>query len=175
MKKALAVLALSAAATGVQAQQAFVELGVGQAMYDVEDVPAGVSVDDKDTTFAISGGWMFTPNIGAEVGYRDLGGISVSAGGASASADVDGFMLGAVGRFNVAQNIAIVPRIGLYMWDASGGGLASGGSDDGTDLYFGVGAEYSFNKQFFAGVHWARFDASDADVDVIELKVGIRF
>jgi OmpA-OmpF porin, OOP family len=174
MKKALAILALSAAATGVQAQQAFVELGLGQAMYDVDGAP-GVSVDDKDTTFAISGGWMFTPNIGAEVGYRDLGGISASGGGASASADVDGFMLGVVGRINVAQNIAIVPRAGLYMWDASGGGLASGAGEDGTDFYFGVGAEYSFTKQFFAGAHWARFDLDGSDVDVIELKVGFRF
>jgi hypothetical protein len=174
MKKALAILALSAAATGAQAQQAFVELGVGQAMFDVDGIPTA-SVDDKDTTFAISGGWMFTPNIGAEVGYRDLGGVSASGGGATASVDIDGYMLGAVGRFTVAQNIAIVPRIGVYMWDAEGGGLLSGQSDDGTDLYFGVGAEYSFNRQFFAGAHWARFDASDGDVDVIELKVGFRF
>jgi OOP family OmpA-OmpF porin len=174
MKKALAILALSAAATGVQAQQAFVELGVGQSMFDVDSIP-GVTVDDEDTTFAISGGWMFTPNIGAEVGWRDLGGISASGPGGSASAEVDGFMLGAVGRFTVAQNIAIVPRIGLYMWDASGGGLAGGASDDGTDLYFGVGAEYSFTRQFFAGAHWARFDAGDTDVDVIELKVGFKF
>jgi|SRR5688572_20818648 len=174
MKKALAILALSAAASGVQAQQAFVELGVGQSMFDVDDAP-GVSVDDKDTTFAISGGWMFHPNVGAEVGYRDLGGISASAGGVSASVDVDGFMLGAVGRFTVAQNIAIVPRLGVYMWDASGGGLAGGASEDGTDIYFGVGAEYSFSKQLFAGAHWARFDVDGDGVDIIELKVGFRF
>ena len=174
MKKALAVLALCAAATGVQAQQAFVELGVGQSMFDVDSVP-GVSVDDEDTTFAISGGWMFHPSVGAEVGYRDLGGLSASGPGGSASVDVDGFMLGAVGRFNVAQNIAIVPRIGFYIWDASGGGLAGGASEDGTDLYFGVGAEYPFTRQFFAGAHWARFDIEGDDVDVIELKIGFRF
>src|SRR5690349_1712743 len=105
MKRALAILALSAAATGVQAQQTFVELGVGQSMFDVDSVP-GVTVDDKDTTIAISGGWMFHPNFGAEVGWRDLGGLSASGPLGSASVEVDGFLIGAVGRFNVAPNIA---------------------------------------------------------------------
>ena len=87
MKKALAALALFAAA-GVANAQGFVELGVGQAMYDVEGAP-GVSVDDEDTTFAISGGWMFHPNVGAFV--------SASAGVASA-------------RVVVARRQAIDPR-----------------------------------------------------------------
>jgi hypothetical protein len=45
-------------------------------------------------------------------------------------------------------------------------------AEDGTDPYFGVGAEYS---NLYLGAHWARFDLDDIDVDVIELRVGWKF
>src|SRR5687767_11685698 len=110
MKKTLvaALIGLAPAFAQAQMQQlqgkAFVELGVGQASYDVD-----IS-DDSDTTFNISAGYMFHPSVGAEIGYRDLGGISE----AGAGVEVSGFQLGAVGRFAVTPRISIVPRLGFY-------------------------------------------------------------
>ena len=186
MKKGLAVIAMSSAVaySPFASSQGFVEVGIGQAKFDVE--VTGATVDDSDTTWAISGGWMFHPMIGAEVGYRNLGEVTatgtVPGGTLRVNVEVDGFMLGGVGRIPVGpQGLEIVPRIGLYMWDLKGSatlnGAPFGGSadDDGTDLYFGIGVQYAFTRQLHVGGHWARFDIGGDDVDVFELKVGFRF
>jgi OmpA-OmpF porin, OOP family len=165
---AAATLALAPFAAQAQMQmqgKAFVELGIGQASYDVD------IADDSDTTFNISAGWMFHPSVGAEIGYRDLGKISE----AGAGVEVSGFQLGAVGRFAVTPRISIVPRLGLYLWEADGTGTLIGASDDGNDLYFGVGADFAATPQLTVGLHFVRFDASDSDVDVFELRAGYRF
>ena len=165
---AAVVLALAPFAVQAQMQQlqgkAFVELGVGQASYDVD-----IS-DDSDTTFNISAGYMFHPSVGAEIGYRDLGGISEGGAGV----EVSGFQLGAVGRFAVTPRIAIVPRLGFYLWEADATGLATG-SDDGSDLYFGVGADFAVTQNVTVGAHFVRFDVDGDDVDVFEVRAGYRF
>lgn len=165
-----AAVALALAPFAAQAQmqlqgKAFAEIGVGQASYDVD------IADDSDTTFNISAGYMFHPSVGAEIGYRDLGEISE----AGAGVEVSGFQLGAVGRFAVTPRISIVPRVGFYMWEADGTGLASGGSDDGADLYFGVGADFAVTQNVTVGLHFVRFDVDSEDVDVFELRAGYRF
>jgi OmpA-OmpF porin, OOP family len=184
MNKLLIALLFFLTSLGASAQ-GFVELGIGQATVDIDAAELGAdTVDDKDTTWAISGGYMFHPMIGAEIGYRNLGETSFSATGpggtATATVEVDGFMLGALGRIPVIDRLEIVPRVGLYRWDVKGrvflnGVLVDSVDDDGTDLYFGVGAQYAITKQFHVGAHWARFDIGGDDVDVLELKVGFRF
>jgi OOP family OmpA-OmpF porin len=174
MKKILVAALIGLAPALAQAQNAFVEFGIGQSSFDVGSAP-GVSVDDSDTTWNISGGWMFHPNFGAEIGYRDLGEVSATGPGGTASAEVSGFHFGAVGRFAVTERFSIVPRLGLYMWEADGGGVLSGASDDGSDLYFGVGADFALTKQITVGAHFVRFDIDGDDVDVFEARVGFRF
>ena len=182
----LAATAVLALAPLLAHAQGFVELGIGQSSVDLDELAAlgASSTDEKDTTFAISGGYMFHPNIGAEIGYRDLGEASatvVGPGGTGVvTAEVSGFFFGLVGRLPVAERFSIVPRFGLFMWDGDVTGTVNGAvvlseSDDGTDPYFGIGAQYDITKQMHVGAHFARFDLDGDDVDVIELKVGFRF
>ena len=185
MRKVLAVIAASGAIaySPFALSEGFVELGIGQATYDLE--VEGASVDDKDTTFAVSGGWMFHPMIGAEVGYRNLGEVAATATGPGGTArvvvEVDGFMIGGVGRIPVGpQGLEIVPRVGLFMWDLKGRATLNGvpldsADDDGTDVYFGVGVQYAFTRRVHLGAHWARFDIGGDNVDAFELKAGFRF
>lgn len=182
----LAATAVLALAPLLAHAQAFVELGIGQSSVDLDELTAlgASSTDEKDTTFAISGGYMFHPNIGAEIGYRDLGEASatvVGPGGTGVvTAEVSGFFFGLVGRLPVSERFSIVPRFGLYMWEGDVTGTVNGTtvlseSDDGTDPYFGIGAQYDITRQMHVGAHFARFDLDGDDVDVIELKVGFRF
>ena len=186
MKKTLAALVLFLAAFGAHAE-GFIELGIGQAKTDLDlDLPPTVSVskDEKDTTWAVSGGWMFTPVVGLEVGYRNLGEVSARASNGvttvSADAELDGFMIGGVFRIPVGAKVSIVPRVGLYVWETKGRGFINGVQvetfdDDGTDLYFGIGADYNFSRRAFAGAHFARFDVDGDEVLVFELRLGFRF
>lgn len=175
MKKQL-LAALIAVAPAFAQAQGFIELGIGQSKADLDLALPGVSIDEKDSTFAISGGYMFNPNFGGEIGYRDLGEINATGPGGSVTIGVTGFMLGGVGRFYVAERLSLVPRFGLYLWDVDAS--ASNGfsdSDSGSDIYFGIGADFQINKQVHLGLHFARFDIDGDDVDVIEAKLGFSF
>lgn len=168
--------------------EGFLELGIGQSKVDLGSfgAPTGVSLsrDEKDTTWTVSGGYMFHPYLGAEIGYRDLGKWSATATGpggtARATIEIDGFVFGAIGRIPVAERFSIIPRAGFFMWDGKGvvtlnGATVSTVSDDGTDLYLGIGAQFEISKQFHIGAHFSRYDADGDGVDVIELRFGFRF
>jgi hypothetical protein len=186
MKKWFGALAVSLIAANAHAQ-GFVEFGIGQSTVDIDtSAPAGVSVstDEKDTSWSVSGGYMFHPVVGAEIGYRNLGEASISATNgintATGTMEADGFTVGAVGRIPVADKFSIVPRAGLYLWESEGDITLNGTQlqsfdDDGSDIYFGVGAEYAFAPNAFAGAHFARFELEETDVDVLELRVGFKF
>jgi hypothetical protein len=187
MKRALAFLVLSLIPLGARGE-GFIELGIGQSEIDLDigPLPPSVSVskDEKDTTWAVSGGWMFNPMFGLEIGYRDLGEVSLSATDGvdtvSATAEVDGFTLGLVVRVPATEKLFIVPRLGLYRWEGKGRILVNGVQvesvdDDGTDLYFGVGADYAFTRSLFAGAHFVRYDVDGDDALVFELRLGFRF
>ena len=78
----LAVLVGLTLAPLVSHAQGFVELSIGQVRMDLE-APPGWSTDGSDSTWAVGGGFMFSPHVGLEAGYRSLGessarGVSVA-------------------------------------------------------------------------------------------------
>ena len=156
------------------------------------------SSDNTDTGWKIFIGNQFNKNAAVEFGYVDLGKITFSASGnvlgtpVSLSGDgkAKGLNLALVGSLPVTNEFAVLGRIGLFRWDAdlsvSGniGGFSGAGSDSasGTDLTFGVGAQYDFTKSAGVRVEWERFkDVGDdsttgqSDIDLLSLSLIFRF
>lgn len=157
----------------------YVDLGVGQAKADLPDV-AGWTKDDTDTAYSIGFGYKFNNNIAIEGGYLNLGTASYSAGTGRASADVDGFYLGPVLSLPLADKFELNARAGVYFWHADVEGTIGGtpvyaGSDNGEDLYFGIGATYNATKNIAVGVDWTRYDIDWADVDVVSARLKYNF
>lgn len=182
MRKLAVVIGLILAPLTAHAQ-GFVELSIGQAKTDIGGLP-GWSTDGSDSTWAIGGGFMFSPNVGLEAGYRSLGELSarsVSGGNLlSVVADVGGFYGGVLGKLPVTERLSLAGRVGLLAWEADGTGSVNGvpvvrEELDGTDLYFGVGAAYAVNRSFELGVGWTRFDVDGDDADTLELKLRFSF
>ena len=163
------------AVTGTVAAQGYLGAGAGITTVDLCDdfSGPGVSCDDKDTGMKIFGGFKFNPNFGVEASWVDLGEVSVSDPGGSASVEVDGFGVAAVGMIPINPQFGIFGKLGAYMWDASGGGLASGSSDDGTDIMVGAGVNWNFTSRFGVRAEWERFDIDGDDVDF--LSVGAQY
>ena len=67
-------------------------------------------------------------------------------------------------------------RLGFFMWDAdidvSFNGLTGSDSDDGSDPFFGVGAEIALADRLTLTVEFSRYEALDDDVDFV--GVGLR-
>jgi hypothetical protein len=179
----LAILLTMAGGAAHAAEQGFfAEVGAGFTTMDsgLDGVP-GVSVDDEDVFFSIGGGYNFNNMFAAEAGYIDLGEASVSnIFGDKATISADGFYFGPRLTIGVTEQLDAYARIGLLAWDAevtSNFGLS--GQDDGTDVYFGIGAAWNLSPQFAVGADWTRYatesDGEDMDVDAFGAKLKFNF
>lgn len=166
-----AFLAIStpAAAQGQSDVGWYIGGSYGMTTYDLGGVPAGASIDDSDTGFKIFGGFQFTKNWGAEAGYVDFGKATAS-GTLSGDAGITAFTFAGTGTLPLGANFALLGKLGLAMWDTSGS--ASSG-DNGTDLYYGVGLRYSFNKNLGLVADYELVDTENDSVSMI--SVGVRY
>jgi OmpA-OmpF porin, OOP family len=145
---------------------------IGQATIDA---CSGVTnCDDEDTGWKIFGGWEMNQNIAFEAGWVDMGEISGSIGGSAVSAEADGWTLAAKGILPLNEQFGLFARIGFIDWEIEGGGALSGVDDDGTDLMYGIGAQYMFTDQFGIFGEWEWYDVDD-DVDLLSIGALIKF
>ncbi len=168
MNKKLLVAMLGATAmamsAGAMAQQKMQDTG----WYVGADVGTVDFEDEDDTGFRFSGGYQFNRNFGAEVGYVTLFDKSIFG----SNVEVDGFELLAVGKMPLANNFSVYGKLGFLMWDAKASGI---GSDDGTDLTYGIGLQYDLSRNFGVRGQWQRYDVDDADADMLSIGLMYRF
>jgi OOP family OmpA-OmpF porin/outer membrane immunogenic protein len=179
----LAVAAALALPTQVLAHTGlYLDGSVGQASVD------DGGIDDNDTAFRVGAGWRLWENLGAEIGYQDLGkvGEEVAIGGAAASVEVDGFYAGLSGKiplYDGDNGFFLGARAGVYFWDATGrlrqGSTSVRLDDSDNDIYFGVSAGYDFNPQFGVGLAYDSYQVGDGSADfdygVFSLTGEVRF
>jgi OOP family OmpA-OmpF porin len=164
---ALPALAQTAPATPWYAGAAF-----GNAHYHGPDI-GGLPTDRSSGAGKVWGGWQFSPNFAAELGYTDLGKTSSPA----ADAKTKGFFIDGVGMWPFTDQLSGLARIGAY-W-AKTDLSTTGDSDRSTKLKYGVGLQWDFNKQVGARLEYERYKADvfdhDVGVDMYSLGVNFRF
>lgn len=167
--------------------QGYLGFSVGQSDID-DEITAGLitsgTVDGKDTAWKLFGGYLFTPNFGLELAYVDLGEVSYS-GSFFASpvtggkVEVNGFNVAALGSFPVTEQFSLFGKLGLFIWEAKAsdttGGAPFAAKEDGSDLSFGVGIGYHFTRNLGVRAEWERFEAADADADLVSIGLVWRF
>lgn len=162
----------------------------------ISGVTASGSVDDSDTGLKVFGGYSFNDYLAVDFGYADLGEVgseirlvsdgsnfSFPSGSATSTATlgVSGLFGGVVGKLPLTDFLSLQGRAGLYLWDLeydetnSGTGAYSGttsfsDSDDGSDLYYGLG----LNIGWF-GLFYEVYDIDGDDVDFIGASANFNF
>ncbi|MCW8874344.1 MAG: outer membrane beta-barrel protein [Gammaproteobacteria bacterium] len=145
---------------------------IGQATID--GCSGVTNCDDEDTGWKIFGGWEMNQNIAFEAAWVDMGEISGSIGASAVSAEADGWTLAVKGILPLNEQFGVFARVGFIDWEIEGGGALSGVDDDGTDLMYGIGAQYMFTDQFGMFGEWEWYDIDD-DVDLLSIGVLIKF
>jgi opacity protein-like surface antigen len=128
--------------------------------------------DASSTGFKGIVGWRFIDWLAVEANYVDLGSGDDNVAGERIESDVSGLSLAAVGFLPVGP-VDLFARVGVIDWEAdlSAPGLGVEASDDGTDLAYGVGAQFRV-WSLSLRAEYERFDISDADtVDLVSLGV----
>lgn len=148
------------------------------------------SVDNTDTSWKIFGGYQLNKNLGFELGYLNLGTLSSSAtyvtpagSPVRASGDGDGFEFSVVGTLPVTETISIFGKVGVFVWNVDATATTSlrtvSVSDDGTDLTYGLGANWQFMKNVSARAEWQRFNdianGGNSSVDMYSVGAVFRF
>lgn len=160
--------------------QGYIGASIGQSELK-EDCVGTITCDLKDTGFKLFGGYMFTPNFGAEAAYVDLG-------KARASVDVppvvgvdfksSGFALYGTAVAPI-DNFSVFAKLGIASMKAEATALGVSISKTKSDFAWGVGAGYSFTKNLAARLEYERFrvelEGEKSDVDLLSLGVSYRF
>lgn len=164
---ASAGLSLSAAPAFAVDNGIYLGGSVGQAGVSVDEFE-GISGDyDADSTaFKAIAGWRFLDWLAVEGNYVDLGSGDDTVDGQKIESDASGVSLSAVAFLPVGP-VDLFARVGAINWDADFGSA----SDDGTDLTYGVGAQFRV-WSLSVRAEYEQFDIERADtVDLISVGV----
>ena len=143
---------------------------VGQSSVQYDDLD--LDFDASATGFKVIAGWRFLDWLAVEGNYVDLGTGDDQVQGQRFETDIDGISLSAVGFLPIGP-VDLFARVGAIDWsaDLSAPGTGFSGSDDGTDLTYGVGAQFRV-WGLSLRAEYEIFDISDADtVDMISASV----
>lgn len=128
------------------------------------------SFDGSGTAFKLQGGYRVMKYFGVEADYRDFG----TQEDQSVEFDATALDLFAMGVVPVGHAFEVFAKAGWSNWDADI--IDSGvnvGSDDGTDLAYGLGGSYTFGK-FDLRVEFEQFDVENTD-DVTVASLGFNY
>ncbi|MGN6512555.1 MAG: porin family protein [Lysobacteraceae bacterium] len=164
-------LALASISTAALAEGPFVRVEGGHTQFHAN------GGSDGDDAWSLRGGYAFNPNFAVEGFYSQL--YDETDNGASAK--VDGFGVGVVGKKNFGPEdtgFFVDGRVGVARNKAKLGvaGLGSD-SDSSTRPYYGVGAGYDFNRNFGLSLNydWNKVSAFDLDGKAKTLTVGAEY
>ncbi|MFN2644285.1 MAG: outer membrane beta-barrel protein [Burkholderiales bacterium] len=167
MKKA-AVVALMAVGSAVIAAPAeaqlnmsafYVGAGIGQSK--AKDFCGGGGADtcdDKDTAWKLFGGYQFTRNFSAEIGYSNFGKFKATLGPFTDEAKVTAWELSALGAWPIVQQLSVFGRLGIYRATVKETTNFAGDFEhDNNDWTFGLGLEYDFTRNLAIRGEWQRY------------------
>jgi OOP family OmpA-OmpF porin len=181
---ALSILSASASAQNVYTTRgSYLGLQVGGSHVKewCEGVPSSFQCDDVGAAWRIFGGYQFHSNFALEVGYADLGTVTLDAGTASGRADMTAVDLSVVGILPLNPALALFGKFGFYRGRISAVVSSSSGTpfsetDSGTEMTFGFGGEYRFTPTVGLRAEWQKYnDFSGSDIDVLTVGLVFRF
>ena len=171
----------------------YIGAGFGETAVEVNDIyDLGLKFDDSGTTWKILGGYKFMKYFAAELEYIDVGDAEDSwreedgpyFAEADATIGLSGFNASAVGILPLGEKFSVFGKLGFIMWDADfelegdtnlpefeGVDLSDKGTDDGTDISWGIGAGFDFTDNFGVRLEYQSFEIEDTDAALLSGSV----
>lgn len=132
------------------------------AFYIGAEVGQGEVGSEDDLGYKIFGGYQFHRNFAAELGYGFL--LDKD------NAEVTVLELVAVGMWPLGNNFHLLGKLGFANWEID----SRVGSTDGTDLTWGVGAQFDIGRNLGLRAMWQRYEA-DEEIDFLNVGVIWKF
>jgi opacity protein-like surface antigen len=146
---------------------------IGQANLKVDNLTDGISTadfDGDDMAWKLIAGFRPLDWLGLEAAYVNFGEPEDTVLGQKLKAEGDGISAFAVG-FLPTGPVDLYAKVGLISWDSK---ISGDFSDDGTDLAYGVGAQFRV-LGLSIRAEYEKFDVSDVDLDMISVGLTYTF
>ena len=182
MKKNILFALIAALAAPLAAHaEAYIGGNVGRAEQKVD--LDGYSFKEHKTAYKVYGGYNYTQNFGAEVGFADLREIEKTGNGARIAAKPQSLYVAAVGTLPLNDQFSLIGKAGVAFnhvkISASAPGISESGSDNQTSPYISAGAAFVLNKNvsFVAEYEYFGKVAKDGDANIKAnlVSVGVRY
>lgn len=166
-------LAATAALTGVAlSAPAFAQM---QADERVPYLGGGLAVnDDEESVWRLFGGYRAHRNFAVELGYIDLGDMTI----AGTTANTSVWELVGLGIYPLNERFSVFGKLGAYRGTAKGAGI----TERRNDLTFGLGGQYDVGRNLGVRLEWQRYTdfggggfGGVTDQDVIGVSALYRF
>ncbi|MFC1750416.1 porin family protein [Pseudomonadota bacterium] len=197
MKKYTLALVLATTALPSFAESNFSgELLFGTADQKTEISSLSSSSSGDDTSIGIRGAYQFNERIAIELAFHNYGETDdtyIDSFGDTINDKIEttSINIGVKGVLPLENGFSLAGRLGVAMWDytlnetdSSLPGFVINSEDDGTDIYYGIGAQYDFNEKVFVGMEYTITEmdvslfgivAADHEVKNFSLSVGSKF
>jgi len=119
-------------------------------------------------------GWRFLDYVAVEAGYQEFAKVDGTlttagpGGGSSNQLEVEqnfsGFSATLVGRYPLNRHTEIYAKVGAIDWELEATGEAGGGGTDGTDLCYGLGANFYTTGDWMVGIEAIIYDVDTKEV-----------
>jgi len=156
-------------ASGANAEGVYAGFSLGNASLDESEIDSAVG-------WKLFGGYEVSDNIAIEGGYTSFGEMDISDFWYSATLEITGFELAAVGSYPINDQLSLLGKLGFLRWDAEFdfSGLGSV-STSGTDIFFGLGGQYNLSDNLDVRATWERYTVEDTDADLLSASVVYSF
>jgi hypothetical protein len=190
---------------------AFKNVGIGgldaltRSFFDTYQIPVQSltsTLDDKDRSFALFGGYRFNKWLAAEAGFFSLGAFRYHASGTVSDAGtahpftfdfryrVQGMMLGGIASLPLGEYFEARARAGFttsspkvsYSATVESDSLSDSFSDSSQDFYYGAGVGVNLWEFYRIGIDWMHHSkvgkassTGTADIDNLMLSIGYRY
>lgn len=163
MHVALVAALTAAAAAPAMAQGWYAGLSAGRTDVDVRADDLGLTraaVNKKDWSYGARLGYDFTPVIGAEIAYYDLGrygfGGDLLGVPVSGEAKLRSYNVALVGNVPLSDRFSGYGKIGYARTKVRGG-------DDNSEALYGAGVKWMVDKQWGLFAEWNRYQDTKLD------------
>lgn len=167
------------------------DVGLSEVLWIIDDGSIiSASLDDSDSSLSFFLGKKINSNIAIEGGYMDLGAVNLDAvsdgtgfiyfpGPVNLELETSGLFFNMKVEAVMSAAASLYGKIGLVLWDVdvslSDSISSASVSDDGSDIFFGVGALFDINENISLYIDYSLYDFDDLELDNISfgLKFGV--
>jgi len=179
-------------------------VGADAVQQDVIPYPSSLSNNDFSTDDILSykqsrkniennvslfGGYKTTQNFSLQLEYQDelSFGIDDMFAGSSLwfpeastqNFETTGLFFSGISSYPINDNGVLYMKGGLFNWEVDSNYFETNsnhlGQTRGTDIFYGLGANYDLNARFGVSAEWERYQMEESDIDYLSTKLKFKF